>query len=304
MRVYASIADSEWLDGRLNMLGNLVIFCATLFAVISRDVVSSGVVGLTLYYATLVTPTLSSIVKSLTNLESEMISVEKIKAFNEIDQEKSENSRKIPKNWPSNGKIEFKDFKLRYNKEKQILHNINFKIEAGEKIAIVGRTGCGKSSLGMSLFRINEMTDGRILIDNNDIFDFDLKSLRSLITAIPQDPILFNDTLRFNLDPLEERSDEEIWKALEKVHIKEKVKEFSEGLSHKLVDGGSFSSGERQLLSLARALVKKSKIIVLDEVTASADVDTEARILVSLKIYFKILLISEYFMGFLNPLKY
>lgn len=161
------------------------------------------------------------------DVETNIVAVERIKEYGETTQEASwKNSEYTPpKEWPSSGRVDFKNFKVRYREGLDlVLHGISFSVLGGEKIGIVGRTGAGKSSLTLALFRIIEAAGGEILIDDINISKLGLHDLRSRLTIIPQDPVLFSGTLRMNLDPFDNHSDEQVWKALEHAHLKSFVK--------------------------------------------------------------------------------
>uniref|UniRef100_A0A674BMM9 ATP binding cassette subfamily C member 2 n=1 Tax=Salmo trutta TaxID=8032 RepID=A0A674BMM9_SALTR len=276
--VYPWIVSNRWLAIRLEFLGNLVVFFSALLAVIARDSLDSGLVGLSISYALNVTQTLNWLVRMTSELETNIVAVERVSEYTEMENEADWVSEiRPPEKWPEAGRLRFENFKVRYRPELDlVLHGITCDIDSTEKIGIVGRTGAGKSSLTNCLFRIIEAAEGRILIDGTDIATLGLHDLRSRLTIIPQDPVLFSGTLRMNLDPFETFSDEEIWRILELSHLKEYVGGLQEGLTHEVSEGGeNLSIGQRQLLCLARALLRKSRILILDEATAAVDLETD-----------------------------
>uniref|UniRef100_A0A8C7CCA6 Uncharacterized protein n=1 Tax=Oncorhynchus kisutch TaxID=8019 RepID=A0A8C7CCA6_ONCKI len=279
--VYLWIISNRWLAIRLEFLGNLVVFFSALLAVIARDSLDSGLVGLSISYALNVTQTLNWLVRMTSELETNIVAVERVSEYTEIENEADWVSEiRPPEKWPEAGRLRFENFKVRYRPELDlVLHGITCDIDSTEKIGIVGRTGAGKSSLTNCLFRIIEAAEGRILIDGTDIATLGLHDLRTRLTIIPQDPVLFSGTLRMNLDPFETFSDEEIWRVLELSHLKEYVGGLQEGLTHEVSEGGeNLSIGQRQLLCLARALLRKSRILILDEATAAVDLETDSLI--------------------------
>lgn len=182
--------------------------------------------------------------------------------------------------WPSEGRIEFDGLHLRYREGLEtVLRGLTFTVEAGQRVGIVGRTGSGKSTVLVALFRLAEACGGEIRIDGVNIATVGLMLLRTRISIIPQDPVLFSGTLLYNLDPSRQHSVEELWSVLDSVSLKEFVESRDGKLEMTLEPNGeNLSVGQRQLLCLARAILRKSKVLVLDEATASVDKKTDAMI--------------------------
>ncbi|XP_041776322.1 multidrug resistance-associated protein 1 isoform X3 [Anopheles merus] len=286
-----SIIANRWLAVRLEMVGNLIILFAALFAVLGRETMNAGLVGLSVSYALQITQTLNWLVRMTSDVETNIVAVERIKEYGETKQEAAwelPNST-LPRDWPEQGMVEFRDFQVRYREGLElVLRGISFTVNGGEKVGIVGRTGAGKSSLTLALFRIIESAGGSIVIDGQDISQLGLHALRSRLTIIPQDPVLFSGTLRINLDPFNAHSDDDIWKALEHAHLKSFVKGLTAGINHEVTEGGeNLSVGQRQLICLARALLRKTKVLILDEATAAVDLETDDLIQRTIRTEFK-----------------
>ncbi|XP_063866337.1 multidrug resistance-associated protein 1-like isoform X3 [Scylla paramamosain] len=276
---YPSVISNRWLATRLEFIGNIITFFAALFAVLSRETIDGGKVGLSVTYALSVTQTLHWLIRMSSEVETNIVAVERIKEYTETPQEAPWDlqNTKPQVDWPQEGVVEFKNYCTRYREGLDlVIKNINCKISQGEKIGIVGRTGAGKSSLTLGLFRIIEAAEGNITIDGINISEIGLHDLRSRLTIIPQDPVLFSGTLRMNLDPFNHYSDEKVWSALEHAHLKGFVSTLSAGLQHAISEGGdNLSVGQRQLVCLARALLRKTRVLVLDEATAAVDMETD-----------------------------
>ncbi|XP_034882734.1 canalicular multispecific organic anion transporter 2 [Mirounga leonina] len=276
---YAYLASNRWLGVQMEFVGNCVVFFAALFAVIGRNSLSPGLVGLSVSYALQITLTLNWMVRMMSDLESNIVAVERVKEYSKTETEAPwvvEGSRP-PAGWPLQGEVEFRNYSARYRPGLElVLRGLSVHVRGGEKVGIVGRTGAGKSSMTLCLFRILEAAEGEIRIDGVNVADIGLHDLRSQLTIIPQDPILFSASLRMNLDPFGRYSEEDLWRALELSHLHTFVSSQPAGLDFQCSEGGeNLSVGQRQLVCLARALLRKSRILVLDEATAAIDLETD-----------------------------
>ncbi|KAJ3095768.1 hypothetical protein HDU97_006554 [Phlyctochytrium planicorne] len=285
---YLQLTAQRWLGMRLEFIGNILVLSTSLFSVIQRDNVSAALSGLSLAYALQVTQLLSLCIRQYTEAEVQLVSVERLNHYaKNIDVEADEiiEDRRPPKEWPSNGEIAIKDLSMRYQESLPlVLKDVSLIVKPFEKIGVVGRTGSGKSSLMLALFRIVEAAGGSIMIDNIPIQKIGLRDLRSRLSIIPQDPLLFSGTVRSNLDPFSEHLDADLWDALERSSMKEAVAALDGGLDAEIQAGGeNLSVGQRQLMCLARAMVRKPKLVVLDECTANVDLETDSLIQKSLR---------------------
>ncbi|KFQ99756.1 Multidrug resistance-associated protein 1, partial [Nipponia nippon] len=285
-----AVAD-RWLATNLEFLGNGIVFFAALFAAMGRTYLSPGTAGFSISYALQITGVLNWMVRSWTEIENNIVSVERVREYLRTPKEApwTLNGKLQGQVWPTEGRIEFRNYSLRYRPNLELaLKHVNLTINGQEKIGITGRTGAGKSTLAVGLLRLVEAAEGAILIDGLDIAQLGLHDLRTKITVIPQDPVLFSGSLRMNLDPLNRYTDADIWTALELTQLKNFVADLPDQLEYKCTDQGeNLSTGQKQLVCLARALLRKAKILILDEATAAVDLETDLQIQSTLRTQFK-----------------
>ena len=289
---YISLATSQWLNFRLQMISVLMITVVGFTAVFQHiySTANASLIGLALSYILSVTGLLNGLITSFTETEKEMVSVERCSQFRDLESEEWAGTRTVDSAWPSTPKVEFSHVCLRYKEGASLaLNNVSFSVKPGEKIGICGRTGSGKSSLLMALFRGAELESGVVKIGDLSTRTLSLSDLREKLSIIPQDPFLFDGTLRENIDPTRTKGDDELWRALAKVRLEEKFKNNeSSGLDTLIEERGrNLSCGEKQLVCLARAIISERRILCIDEATASVDFETDSFIQHTIKREFR-----------------
>lgn len=292
---FLTYANQRWLSTRLDLIGNMLVFVTGILVVTSRFSISPSIGGLVLSYILSIVQMIQFTVRQLAEVENHMNATERIHYYGtQLDEEPPLHLNQVRPSWPEHGEIVFDNVEMRYRPGLPlVLQGLNLRVKAGERIGVVGRTGAGKSSIMSTLFRLVDITGGQITIDDVDISKVGLLDLRSRLAIIPQDPTLFRGTVRSNLDPFGEHTDLELWGALRQADLVSPDASMTDKSQRVHLDGVveeeglNFSLGQRQLMALARALVRGSQIIVCDEATSSVDMETDQKIQKTMQAGFK-----------------
>ncbi|CAD8188699.1 unnamed protein product [Paramecium pentaurelia] len=284
--VYYSTAASSWFLQILGLASLIVNTFAIAYCILFTN--NPSFAGLILTFAASLDRNVQQTVDSLSLLENNMISFERCLEYTKIEPENLTEIKTVEESWPNQGRIKFVNYSVNYrNNLPLVLKNLSFSVNSKEKIGIVGRTGAGKSSITLCILRILEAVSGHIEIDDIDISKVQIQKLRSSITTMLQDPVIFTGTIRQNLDPLNTCSDQEVMKVIEECCLLQLINDRN-GLDTPINEGGdNLSAGEKQLICIARAILKKSKIVLIDEATANIDIETEQKIQQTIQRLFK-----------------